>query len=145
MRNDGVVSVVALGLVCLDIAGNRVGQAMAQVDSGIAKPYAGKCTGQVHGRPGLLVISIVDRAGEIFSDCMQGLSGPDVRDGIAALIGWSVLRGCGSWRPLIVFNCCEGLQSMTENIKPRVSSHSLRHVQCVQWIYDTEKRSEALQ
>ena len=52
MRNDGVVSVIALWSVCLDIAGNGVGQAMTQVDPSIAKPYAGKCAGQVHGRPG---------------------------------------------------------------------------------------------
>ena len=45
----------------------------------------------------------------------QGMLGPDVRDGIAALIGWSIDGICGLWSPLIVWQGCEGLQCMASN------------------------------
>ena len=103
---------VVTGLVSLHTPGNGVGEAVAEMDPGITKPDPCKCGGQVHLRAGLEVILVIDSPSEVFSekmsriittfcslrlllcslsltapDCLQRLPGPDVRDGVGALVG----------------------------------------------------------
>lgn len=71
----------------------------------------------MHLRPGLKIVLIVDGPLEELLHDPEGVLGPDVRDGIAALI-CGPEEGVGRpGRPLRVVNSRERLQGVAEDVK----------------------------
>ena len=78
VRDDRVSTAVACRLVFLHVAGNGVGEAVAEMNSGIAEANASEGASEVHLGPGGEVLAVVDRPGEVLVDGLQGRHCPDV-------------------------------------------------------------------
>ena len=71
MRYDGMISSVSSRLVSLDVASDGVGETMTQVDPSISKPNTSEGAGQVHLRPSLDIVLVVDCSGEVLPDRVE--------------------------------------------------------------------------
>ncbi len=117
--DDGVLAGVVVRSVRLDHAGDGVGQAVAEVDAGVAEAHAGKGGGQVHVGAGLHVVGVVDGALKVLGQGLEGVTRPDVGDGIVALVGGTQDGVRGARAALGVVQGGVRLQCVAQNIKTK--------------------------
>ena len=115
---------------------------MTQVNSGISEPNSGKGAGKMHLRPRLHIVWGKDGPLEVFLDDPQGVFGPDIRYGVAALVGGAVEWVGGARGPLGVVDGGVRLEGVAEDIETGESRHSLWHVKRVEGIHETKKGAE---
>ena len=80
---------------------------------------------------------------EVLANDPEGMEGPEVRDGVASLVGGAV-GGIGwAWHPLAVRQGRVGLQGVAEHVKSTVHSHVSGHPLDVEWVHQPQQRPDA--
>ena len=73
--------------------------------------------GEVHLRPGLVIVGVEDGTVEELVDDIERVLGPHVRDGVAALVGRPQNRVSGTGPSLRVVDRRVGLQGVAEHVE----------------------------
>ena len=68
-------------------------------------------------RPGLVVLRVIDAPREVLLHDVQGVQGPHVGDGVAALVGRAVLRVGRTRHALAVVDRRERLERVAEHVE----------------------------
>lgn len=126
-----------------NVSADRIAETVTKMDTGVAETDSGHRAGQMHVTASFEVVAVIDSSLEVFSHNLKGVPGPDVADGVAALVGRSQDRIRRARRSLSVINRGERLESVTEDVEARVRADPLRKTQGVKRIDDSEGRSKS--
>ncbi|MDF3041980.1 MAG: hypothetical protein K0Q71_4686 [Thermomicrobiales bacterium] len=121
--------------------GDGVAHAVRQVDPGVAKPDAGVGRGQEHVAARLVIAGVGDGAGDSAGHHLHGFRGPDVRDGIGALVSGAQTGVLGSGA-IVVGQRGEGLHRVGEDIQSGTGRHHRRHGAGVVRVDDAQRRAQ---